>query len=429
MGTSKQTKKFVTSGKLKDQIKSRQKSKSIKNKIDVRQKKKQAKLNHKPKRSNNNDDDGENEVDDDDDEVEVDNNVDDNNDDNQPQNVDDILNMNLSEDDDDDDEDDLSEDDNDDDKSDVELDSKSHAEALKNLSKSDPEFYKFLQENDKELLEFSDNDDDDDDNVDDEQNEEDEEAGDMDDDEINEILARGENEIPIFREMDKQRAINEETNWKNTGQDGPNPGRLITDTELPQVYRTNYDWNPIVEAEQDDNDNVGRRARVGVIYDDGLTEEQWVQALEDDDMTIEDAIRNKKNLRGREGSAKIEEIESPDLEGGRKRTSRQSKSGTPIVQPGSKRKRNTNNGNLNENVNDEEPVGKKRKPHGNTNLLDPETKDRLKSVLIPFLDVVWNILDEEGRPRDELFREVPSKKVSLLLFIKFFKSNHNFFFK
>ena len=261
------------------------------------------------------------------------------------------------------------------------------------------------------------------------ENEEDEEAGDMDDDEINEILARGENEIPIFREMDKQRAINEETNWKNTGQDGPNPGRLITDTELPQVYRTNYDWNPIVEAEQDDNDNVGRRARVGVIYDDGLTEEQWVQALEDDDMTIEDAIRNKKNLRGREGSAKIEEIESPDLEGGRKRTSRQSKSGTPIVQPGSKRKRNTNNGNLNENVNDEEPVGKKRKPHGNTNLLDPETKDRLKSVLIPFLDVVWNILDEEGRPRDELFREVPSKKVSLLLFIEFFKSNNNFFFK
>ena len=174
MGTSKQTKKFVTSGKLKDQIKSRQKSKSIKNKIDVRQKKKQAKLNHKPKRSNNDDDDGENEVDDDDDEVEVDNNVDDNNDDNQPQNVDDILNMNLSEDDDDDDEDDLSEDDNDDDKSDVELDSKSHAEALKNLSKSDPEFFKFLQENDKELLEFSDNDDDED-NVDDEQNEEDEE--------------------------------------------------------------------------------------------------------------------------------------------------------------------------------------------------------------------------------------------------------------
>ncbi|EIM19245.1 Noc2-domain-containing protein [Wallemia mellicola CBS 633.66] len=68
--------------------------------------------------------------------------------------------------------------------SDVEQDEKSHAEAIKNLSKTDPEFFKFLQENDKNLLEF--------DESDDEQEDGEDDAGDNSDDDEAAALAEME---------------------------------------------------------------------------------------------------------------------------------------------------------------------------------------------------------------------------------------------
>ncbi|EIM23270.1 hypothetical protein E3Q22_00227 [Wallemia mellicola] len=231
--------------------------------------------------------------------------------------------------------------------------------------------------------------------------EEEEEAGDMNDDEINELLARGEGEIDVFNQMDKERAQQDALFWQAKGLVGPNPGRLITDQELPEIYRSTYEWNPIIEADQEALEG-GRRARAGVVYDDGLTEEQWVNALENDETTIEEQSRLKRE-RAAKGLTEEEEIDSPDVDGSKKRSGRPSKVGTPV--PGGKRKRNPAVETPTIDYNDE-PANKKKKPG-----LDPEAKERLKSVLTPFFDVVWTLTDEDGRLRADLFREVPSKKL------------------
>lgn len=235
--------------------------------------------------------------------------------------------------------------------------------------------------------------------------EEEEEAGDMNDDEINELLARGEGEIDVFNQMDSERAQQDALFWQAKGLVGPNPGRLITDQELPEIYRSTYEWNPIVEADQEALEG-GRRARAGVVYDDGLTEEQWVNALENDETTIEEQSKIKRE-RAAKGLTEEEELDSPDVDGSKKRSGRPSKVGTPV--PGGKRKRNPAIETPSIDYNDE-PANKKKKPG-----LDPETKEKLKNVLTPFFDVVWTLTDEDGRLRADLFREVPSKKVRVFL--------------
>ncbi|EOR04968.1 hypothetical protein J056_000329 [Wallemia ichthyophaga EXF-994] len=165
----KQTKKFSQSGKLKNQLDNRKKVKAVKDKRDVRQKKAQAKKDHKPKNKNNPDQSNDSAN-----QPEIDSNAEESEDDDLPdhshsQNVDDVLNMQLSGDDNDDDADDsdgsegVNVSDAEAENSDAELDEKSHTEAIKNLSKTDPEFYKFLKENDNELLQFNGSDDDQDD--------------------------------------------------------------------------------------------------------------------------------------------------------------------------------------------------------------------------------------------------------------------------
>ncbi|TIB64947.1 hypothetical protein E3P78_00895 [Wallemia ichthyophaga] len=63
-------------------------------------------------------------------------------------------------------------------------------------------------------------------------------------------------------------------------------------------------------------------------------------------------------------------------------------------------------GNPNVDVEETEPTNKKKKAG-----VDGETKERLEKVLLPFFEVVWTLTNENGRPRSDIFREVPSKKL------------------
>ncbi|KXG49724.1 HAS subgroup [Penicillium griseofulvum] len=123
----------------------------------------------------------------------------------------------------------------------------------------------------------------------------------MDDDELNEIMARSEEEIPIFQEIDRQRIA--------TDQYGPGHRypRLMCEQELPEIYM--QEDNPVTEEVEIEVTGRGARERKVTKYDDGLTEEQWLMAVDADDDTIEDAIarkearveRRKSNKLGRDG--------------------------------------------------------------------------------------------------------------------------------
>ncbi|KAL9127870.1 MAG: hypothetical protein Q9217_003335 [Psora testacea] len=107
----------------------------------------------------------------------------------------------------------------------------------------------------------------------------------MDDDDLNMIMARSEEEMSIFQAIDAER-----------GRDatyGNGPGqlpRLLGEDELPDIYL--QEDNPVTE-EIEELAGRGARERTRVKYDDGLTEEQWLMAVDDDEDTIEDAIARK----------------------------------------------------------------------------------------------------------------------------------------
>ena len=118
----------------------------------------------------------------------------------------------------------------------------------------------------------------------------------MDDDDLNEITSRSEEELAIFQKIDEVR--NADPNY------GPEPGklpRLMGESELPDIYMS--EDNPIAE-EIEEIAGRGARERTRVKYDDGLTEEQWLMAVDDDEDTIEDAIARKSSKIDKRNSNK-----------------------------------------------------------------------------------------------------------------------------
>lgn len=108
----------------------------------------------------------------------------------------------------------------------------------------------------------------------------------MDDDDLNLIMMRTDDELKVFQDIDQKRLI----------EDRYGPGkvlpRLMGESELPDIYMN--DDNPVVEETDEGNFGRGARERTRVRYDDGLTEEQWLEAVDNDDDTIEAAIARKE---------------------------------------------------------------------------------------------------------------------------------------
>ncbi|CAJ0833861.1 5663_t:CDS:10 [Entrophospora sp. SA101] len=101
-----------------------------------------------------------------------------------------------------------------------------------------------------------------------------------------------------FKNMDIERDQKEEAEWRMKGGKGRRPGRLIEESELPSIYTKDYET---VINYDDSNVEYGRgqRVRGNIHYDDGLTEEQWVNALEDEDIELEELIVKKQAAKRR----------------------------------------------------------------------------------------------------------------------------------
>lgn len=96
------------------------------------------------------------------------------------------------------------------------------------------------------------------------------------DDELNEMLQRSEQELSIFRHMDDERIAYEVEMYRRRGYSKPLE-RLIQEDEVPDVFTREEE--PIVDPQSQWIDfGRGRRVRDEVCYDDGLTEEQWLEA-------------------------------------------------------------------------------------------------------------------------------------------------------
>ncbi|KAI9894449.1 MAG: hypothetical protein M1814_003207 [Vezdaea aestivalis] len=111
------------------------------------------------------------------------------------------------------------------------------------------------------------------------------EQDEQDDEELNHIMARSEDEVKLFKQMDEERDAESEY--------GPNKKlpRLMAEFEIPDVFLENDE--PLAD-DLDEEIGRGARKRTQVKYDDGLTEEQWLEAVDNDEDTIEAAIERKQ---------------------------------------------------------------------------------------------------------------------------------------
>ncbi|KAI5291210.1 hypothetical protein KEM54_005899 [Ascosphaera aggregata] len=131
----------------------------------------------------------------------------------------------------------------------------------------------------------------------------------MDDDELNDIMARSSEELSLFQRLDSERLATQEY---GPGHKYP---RLLCEEELPEIYLQEDN-----SAAEESVEVFGRGARERKVtkYDDGLTEEQWLMAVDADDDTIEDAIARKEAREERRKAnkdrkaKKLQETESPE---------------------------------------------------------------------------------------------------------------------
>ncbi len=95
----------------------------------------------------------------------------------------------------------------------------------------------------------------------------------MNDDEINELIARSDEETKLFQEMDEQRDREAAENWRRMGNRGKPPMPLMQLEELPECYRADEPFTDVNEI--DELEGRGHRRRTTVNYNDGLSDDQW----------------------------------------------------------------------------------------------------------------------------------------------------------
>ncbi|KAK7737697.1 transcriptional regulator [Diaporthe eres] len=125
----------------------------------------------------------------------------------------------------------------------------------------------------------------------------------MDDEELNMILARSDDELTSFQQIDEVRSKDSVY--------GTAPGckavpRLMTEAELPDIYLN--DESPDAPEETEISLGRGARERTKVRYDDGLTEEQWLLAVDDDDDSPEAAAARKQARKERREANRLKRM-------------------------------------------------------------------------------------------------------------------------
>lgn len=129
----------------------------------------------------------------------------------------------------------------------------------------------------------------------------------MDDDDLNELLARGDDELAIFGRMDRERLALRQQQWSQSGQTKALPPPLMQEDELPPFYRRDMDADlaKIAQDAELEAEGRGRRAKNDIKYTDGLTDDQWLTAMDAEDDDVEEAADRKRARASRKAERKM----------------------------------------------------------------------------------------------------------------------------
>lgn len=225
--------------------------------------------------------------------------------------------------------------------------------------------------------------------------EEEEDQGELNDEELNELLARSEEEVAVFQQVDRDRIADEETEWRALGNTGPVPERLIQESELPEIYQRDFDTEAIdvIEEEQP----LTRRRNV-VRYDDGLTEDQFLRALEDEEDLTEVAERKRERAEKR----RLKQLGQDD--------EAKARSASPTGQNTGERKRKLEGGDADQTASQvDSGFGSTSDDTTKRRKMDSDA-GRLKEAMLKCYFAVEQCEEPEtGRLRSVLFMDIPKK--------------------
>ncbi|KAM0512615.1 hypothetical protein ACHAPE_008639 [Trichoderma viride] len=237
----------------------------------------------------------------------------------------------------------------------------------------------------------------------------------MEDEELNMLLARSDDEIVTFQKLDEERQ-------RESPYGGPKgKPRLMGEDELPDIYLN--EGNPIEDDAEEIILGRGARERTKVKYDDGLTEEQWLMAVDDDEDSPEAAAARKqarkdkretnraKRLGGPDDSPSVSRASTEELETPKKRGRK----------PGSKNEKRKA-----EDADDEPPAKKRRGPQGrpsksaahNDSRLGSQQREVLQKSLRALYDSLMNLEVDDIEPPAEDDESDAGKRLIIGPFVK-----------
>ncbi|KAL5604447.1 hypothetical protein BROUX41_002417 [Berkeleyomyces rouxiae] len=250
---------------------------------------------------------------------------------------------------------------------------------------------------------------------------------DMDDEELNEIIARNDNELKLFHDLDEKRKSDPVYGSKPGCQNKP---RLMAEDELPEIYLN--EGNPDAQEEEEVVLGRGARERTRVKYDDGLTEEQWLMAVDDDDDTPEEAAARKEARKDRREANRLRKTVLTNSGSAAPPSPSQSHASTEELETPKKRGRKPGSKNAEKRKADDgdEPPAKKRRgpigrPKGSTNAprdpnkLPPAQRSLLQTALRQLFDGLMNLeTDDLLEPPPEDDESDPGKRLVIGPFVK-----------
>ncbi|KAJ4292284.1 transcriptional regulator [Collariella sp. IMI 366227] len=257
----------------------------------------------------------------------------------------------------------------------------------------------------------------------------------MDDEELNLILARSDEEVVVFQKLDEER-------YRDPTY-GTLPGcksvpRLMAEDELPDIYLN--EGNP-VEEEAEVILGRGARERTKVKYDDGLTEEQWLMAVDDDDDSPEAAAARKNARKERRETNKLKKIAilnnaSMENSPAPSRASTEEVETTPVKKRGRKPGSKNQEKRKAEDGDDEPPAKKRRGPQGRPKAVSTagssgggdgrmsgDIREKLQKSLRRIFDGLMNLEVDDDEPEadkneDDDDDDEPPKRLIIGPFVK-----------
>ena len=267
----------------------------------------------------------------------------------------------------------------------------------------------------------------------------DDEDEELDDEELNEILARTDDEQELFKSMDKERIAND---IYSKGKHPKKLERLIGEDELPEVYK--QDISEHLKPEPMEYYGRGARERKVTHYDDGLTEEQWLDAVDNDEDSVEDAIARKraritkrkhnkllKDSSNNDSSPQSEAgspstPSSPQVGGVKRKRGRRTKAEMQAAQIAAAQARasvtvaaaavlNGNSLTVARTAFEDIEIPPRKKAKGRPpkvrETLSPAAREDLTIKMEALVDHLMTVQDDSGRNRIDLFLELPAKRI------------------